>query len=748
MMKRLFKQYFYNLESSLKTAILLLIPFAAFFSVMSDRNPYNYINIMVYGILSLLILFYVFKYKTFKFDIFVLLIVAFNFFILISQIVNLRILEYPRTILLLSIFSIVVYQFFINIENRNLVFKLILLGGLFFAAYFIIYYRDDIIHFNFANRIGDKFSDQNDLSKYLSIFGLVSIVSAVSAKKWKKIPYILSAILFLGIILLTGSISGLLCFLVCGLVLLVVYTKRQNRLVTVMVIASVALIIYGVLQLPAMSYFNKRITEIFNALAKTEGRQDGSAAERFALFQESLRLFVTRPLFGFGYDQVQYYTRGYGHFSHNNFTELAASFGIFGFLAYEVLLVMPVVKMFKNKKMNQNLFILTVFLFIFQIFLVIFRKKIEFILMPLCFSISCFGYYSYFEFGIENKKFFKRFVASTKAIDDAVVENGKQIKVLHLFNLDNRLDEHLNDFNNVMSSVSNITTIGITLNKEITKAAEFETYSLSNPIFKYRKLSFAIDKINPDVVYIDSSLLNFGFVMCIGSTRKIVCYLRPGFDETKVYKSRRIEYVAFSKEDKEKIESLSKKKKYHVSLLEKNDEKIKKPKTTYTCLFVGNRLLNSKYKSVVGYFVAAHELNDKVRFAIQCNRDAFEQLQKYFETNKIDYIDLFDADANLKELLLLSKSVIVLSSTKADSVALELYKLCDDLVLYRKPAVSIIDVGENGITFNENEDQQIIDKLVALSNDNSSKDVKIKTVNEEFAIKYQQYQYINLFMIK
>ena len=130
------KESFSSFETTIQTMIWVLIPLMVFFSVMSDRTPYNYINFVLYGIESILILFYVFKYKRFVIDHYSLIIVLFNLMILVSQIVNGTLLEFPRTILLLSLFSIIFYQFVITVETKESLFLAILVGGVFFGLRF------------------------------------------------------------------------------------------------------------------------------------------------------------------------------------------------------------------------------------------------------------------------------------------------------------------------------------------------------------------------------------------------------------------------------------------------------------------------------------------------------------------------------------------------------------------------------------------------------------------------------------
>lgn len=702
---------------------------------------------MVYGVLSILIIFYVARYKTFKFDIFTVLIIVFNLIIFVSQLLNKRVSEFPRTIILLSLFSIVVYQFFINVENKNAVFKAILIGGVIFALYFIYTYRKEIIHFDFSDRIGDKFSDQNDLSKYLSVFGLISLIAFVSAKKWMKVLYAFSAAMFVGIILLTGSISNILCFIICGLILLIVNTKRQNRWITILIIVSIILLLIIIVQLPGMEYFKKRIEEIFNALSKTDGKKDGSAADRAALFSEGLRLFLTRPLFGFGYDQVQHFTHGVGLFSHNNFIELGASFGVLGLLAYETLLLMPLIKMFKHKRINQNLLILVIYLFVFQFFLVIFRKKIEFILMPLFFSISCFGYYSYVEVGLKNKRVFARYVKSTKEFEEKVIEEDRKIRVLNLYSVDEFSSGYSKELESLLFEQVNLRSIGVKYDLTDCDNASDDLFIINKKIFKYRKLSFEIDKYKPDVVYVDSNLLNFGFASCIGFSKKVVCYIRNDFDYEKLYKRKSIQYVAFNLDTEKRFKASNKKNKYHVnSILDtaiKNDVAPQK----YSSCFVGGKHLYSHYKDAVAIFEKAHEINAELRFSIYCDPYAFSCLDEYFKKNNVDYIDLISEHSDVLNIVKNSNSVLLLNDSKIDYASLEFLKECNKFLI-------CYSTKENELAFNNSEPilikhdiKEVSDLIVEISS--ADKKAEISTnYNEQIVKKFIKYQYMCLFMLK
>lgn len=389
MLKNVKDRLIYNFtpfERVLKTFIFTLIPFMTFFLIMSDRRPYNYFAFALYGVESVLILIYIIKYHTFVFNTFSILLLAFLGSVLISQLLNFSLMNYPRTLLLLSLFSFIFYQFLITLpcEEKIFVFKLIVLGGLLFCLYFFIYYFKELIHLNFGDRLGRDFSDQNDLAKNLSIFAIISEVLVFKVSLKKKAIYILLVLLFFFVILVTGSISNLLVFSVVSIFLIIYLAKGKAKLWVVLGIVLAAAIAFGLLQLPFMSYFNTRITNMINSMFSKGDSVDNSFVDRFNLALYGLRLFISKPIFGYGYDQVQYFTWGKNAFSHNNFVELLASFGIVGFVFFEALLIYPIIK--GVRKNNEIAFFSLLYIFVFQFFLIVFRKKIEYFIIPLAFS--------------------------------------------------------------------------------------------------------------------------------------------------------------------------------------------------------------------------------------------------------------------------------------------------------------------------------------------------------------------------
>lgn len=535
------KNLFINWETSFHTVILGFVPLITLFSVMSDRQPYNYINIALYAVEILLIVFYVWKWKRFRFDVLTFCIVLFNICILVSQIINKRLGEYPTTILLLSVFAIVFYQFVYNEENKDFIYELIVIGGLLFALYFIFTYRSSLLSLNFADRLGEDFSDQNDLAKYLAIFALLSLGDIYKEKRYWKILPVVSTIIFVLLMLISGSVSNLLCFFFVGLLILIFCAKRKNRLYVLVGAFVLGAAIYGAIQLPFMKYFKDRLDGIFNAFFEPGEKVDGSASDRIKLFVEGFELFLTRPLFGYGYDQVQYYTHGIGQFSHSNVVELLASFGVVGFLAFETLLVYPLYYSFKNDKYRKNASITLFYLFLFQFFLIIFRKKIEFMLIPLGFSAIIESESKAIEMTFDG---FKPTIVK-------IVKPHVQIKpriLLLSFSTSQKNVLSLTDCKKIIDE--NFEFKSCLVNSKETNKIKYDfslDYSKNNFKLK-RSIADVLDEVNPTFVIVPYDYAKLVAKASFGKNLKVLCYITGGDTTENLPQSYKIYKIFESKE--------------------------------------------------------------------------------------------------------------------------------------------------------------------------------------------------------
>lgn len=351
----------------------------------SSRVPWNYVTIVISIAIVLLVIIYNSFFTHIKCSYFVILIVSLIITALVSYVFNIRDSSFPKSLLLVYLLALFIYQFVSNDEfHLKWFIYSVFIGTLIFAIYYVIYYFPNLINFQSFTRLGNKFDNQNSVAMSFVILGLFSFYMVISKRVWHFIPL---PFLMLYLCLSTGSISNTLCFMISIFIMSIIYSNKKGKIIAIgATIVSILLIIF-LLQLPFASYFKNRIDNMINTFFGTGGSIDYSSAFRFDYAVTGFKLFLDKPLFGNGYGSVSLFTYGKGTFSHNNIAELLSNFGIVGFAIFEALLIVPFLKSNTSRK-RMGLISVMLFIFIFQLFLVIFYLKIVAYLIPLFWGLS------------------------------------------------------------------------------------------------------------------------------------------------------------------------------------------------------------------------------------------------------------------------------------------------------------------------------------------------------------------------
>ena len=154
-----------------------------------------------------------------------------------------------------------------------------------------------------------------------------------------------------------------------------------------MVISLVAAVIVFVLllQLPVFSYFKSRLEKIVQTLLYGGAAGDSSSNTRLYAFIVYFDIFLMFPLFGAGYGNASKFTIT-NVVSHSTIGELLGCTGFLGFLAFELLLIIPLVLLLKEKQKNILIPLLLYMLF-FQFFISsVYYSKFEYIFIGIAFS--------------------------------------------------------------------------------------------------------------------------------------------------------------------------------------------------------------------------------------------------------------------------------------------------------------------------------------------------------------------------
>jgi len=383
------KKYFSGKTKTQSIIFCLCIFFISLycFSMWSfgSRTFWNYVNILICGLMLLLIIVYQLLYSDIRFDVFFVFLFIFCLIILISSAVNLVFDHINKTVFLMAIFGFGFYQFAREKENLKIAMLALLIGGTGFVLFYIFIYWKSLLSFNFSNRLGDYFDNQNEVAKNFVFLGIISLYLVFFKRKWFMLLYYL---LMFYLLSSTGSISNLISFAFVSGIVVLFSVRPKNRIYVVLVFAFLAIIGFVIIQLPIFSYFKNRIYDIIITLSSGgDVASDASAGQRLEFALDSLSLFLSRPLFGFGFDSVRFFTLYPGSPAHNNFAELLGDLGIIGFLSFEIIIIYPFFVIMKNKEKNRFLFLsFLIYIFIFQFFLVTYYTKIEYLILSCSFG--------------------------------------------------------------------------------------------------------------------------------------------------------------------------------------------------------------------------------------------------------------------------------------------------------------------------------------------------------------------------
>ncbi|GAA4707888.1 O-antigen ligase family protein [Brevibacillus fulvus] len=117
--------------------------------------------------------------------------------------------------------------------------------------------------------------------------------------------------------------------------------------------------------------------------------ENTSSATRFSMAEEALSLWSMHPLIGNGIDQVRV-LGSFGTYSHNNFTELLANFGLWGTILYYVLYFVLIAGCLRGSLHNQRkllVLVITANSLLWDIGLVSYAEKSTWLLLVASFYL-------------------------------------------------------------------------------------------------------------------------------------------------------------------------------------------------------------------------------------------------------------------------------------------------------------------------------------------------------------------------
>ena len=224
---------------------------------------------------------------------------------------------------------------------------------------------------SFAGRPPSTIGSPIFLGLYILLLTFITLSFGLKEKSQKRIFYFLSALLFVYIIIITGSRASYFGLLIGSLYFVLTYPKKQTlvRLLKILFISLLLVAAYGIYYLntapkiPESVKENYILREIVPRLSINLAKED----PRFSAWLVSLEAIKSKPILGYGpenfyigfnehYDaSLPYLDRAWGSWwdrAHNFIFDLSVTIGIPGLIAYILMFGVLIWELQKVKREN------------------------------------------------------------------------------------------------------------------------------------------------------------------------------------------------------------------------------------------------------------------------------------------------------------------------------------------------------------------------------------------------------------
>lgn len=332
-----FKKILFNILTILLfSSIVLTMGFTRIF-------PLNYLLKISLLLTNILIIVYILFFEKIRLDKYLLLLIIATIWFSVIAIAT-KSLSSNQTLILNFANMIPMYLILTNSKKvQKTFYRAMIIGLLLYTFIFFIYYFKDILAFNFSNRLGSFFGNQNDVAATLLIASTLFFYLFIRGKFIFAIPFLVAVVNLFS----TGSRAGLLNL---GIILVFVfvlafYKRNKKILFSGLVIGAVILTI--LILTPAFAPLKDRFIDMINVLFKGESEADASTRFRFMVITESIYMFLLSPVFG-NFILLPQFTSN-TMVAHNAFLELAAMQGVISLLLFIIAFIYPI---YKSKKSN------------------------------------------------------------------------------------------------------------------------------------------------------------------------------------------------------------------------------------------------------------------------------------------------------------------------------------------------------------------------------------------------------------
>ena len=245
-----------------------------------------------------------------------------------------------------------------------------ILGGTLLALLNYVLYGLEIFNIaansKYGIRLGGDIGNANAIGLSLAFGICFSLYMLLNFKNnnIKKILYILSIIICLPILLLTGSKKSLFVILFGVIFVFLIFGPDKktifNRIKGVLIALGLLFVLFWLINnVSAFWYIGQRVEELFMTLGGYS--YNSSDLARIVMVDIGLKEFAKSPFIGNGIAHSNYM---FGTYAHNNYVEILMNTGLLGFFIYYATYFISIRKIHKLYKHQKKIAVIISFIFI------------------------------------------------------------------------------------------------------------------------------------------------------------------------------------------------------------------------------------------------------------------------------------------------------------------------------------------------------------------------------------------------
>lgn len=363
-------------EKSNKLIQILMSALIASFYIFGE-NPFGSIVLFVLTTMIFIVMSVEYNFRIpFKIENFHIAIFIFALYCFLSATWAIRpdyAVEKGLTIIKILVCMSILYSYY-SVRNNALEE---LISVLFWASCIVVFYsfifygKDLIIDAILrSKRLENTFTNVNSIGM---VGGVMIIISIFKFIYDKSIWYMIFDIPAVILILATASRKALLMVFIGVFLLFVFKNLSRNIFITVFWTICISLITFllirWLMSLEAFSVIEKRMDGMV-ALFTGRGIVDSSTWLRYEYIKLGFKIFKENPIFGIGMGNARLFvSSNYGRdaYLHNNYVELLANGGIFGFLIYYYIYYLVINDLIKYFKYREKYTVVVIILMLMQL---------------------------------------------------------------------------------------------------------------------------------------------------------------------------------------------------------------------------------------------------------------------------------------------------------------------------------------------------------------------------------------------